>query len=99
LEAVKALAPPKGSPAGEREQLAACLRATASLIRDVGLLSSSVDPGAVANSDMTADLQALARAYDGKRAARAYDAVDRALAALERNASPKVVAGWLVLEL
>jgi hypothetical protein len=30
---------------------------------------------------------------------RGYSAVDQALAALERNASPKVVADWLALEL
>jgi DNA polymerase-3 subunit delta' len=99
LEAAKALAPPKGSPAGEREHVGACLRAAASLIRDVGLLASNADARALANADLEGDLQALARAYDGKRAARAYDAVDRALAALDRNASPKVVADWLVLEL
>jgi hypothetical protein len=30
---------------------------------------------------------------------RAFAAVERARAALERNASPKVVADWLVLQL
>jgi hypothetical protein len=30
---------------------------------------------------------------------RAFTAVDKALGALERNASPKIVADWLVLQL
>jgi hypothetical protein len=30
---------------------------------------------------------------------RAFGAVDRALAALDRNVNPKVVADWLVLQL
>jgi DNA polymerase-3 subunit delta' len=99
LEAAKALAPPKGSPGGERDQLAACLHAMASLLRDLGLLASNVDPGALANADLADQLDGLSRAYDANRSVRAYSAVDRALAALERNASPKVVADWLVLEL
>jgi hypothetical protein len=99
LDAAKALAPPKGSSAGEREQLAACLRAMASLLRDLGLLASNVDVGALANADLAEQLEGLSRAYDANRSVRAYSAVDRALAALERNASPKVVADWLVLEL
>ena len=46
-----------------------------------------------------AELDTLARAYDSRRSTRAYAAVDQALAALERNASPKIVADWLVLQL
>jgi hypothetical protein len=34
-----------------------------------------------------------------ERVTRAFLTVDRALGALDRNASPKVVAGWLVLQL
>jgi hypothetical protein len=44
-------------------------------------------------------VRALASAYDSDRTVRAYASVDQALAALERNASPKVVADWLVLQL
>ncbi|HEY6509096.1 MAG TPA: DNA polymerase III subunit [Vicinamibacterales bacterium] len=99
LEAAKALAPPKGSPASDREQLAACLRAMSSLLRDLGIMASRVDTGALANADLAGELEALSRSYDAKRSVKAHSAVDRALAALERNASPKVVADWLVLEL
>jgi len=46
-----------------------------------------------------AQLERLGTAYDSHRTDRAYAAIDRALAALERNASPKVVADWLVLQI
>jgi len=44
-------------------------------------------------------LERLAQAYRGDRGLRAFGAVDRALAALDRNASVKIVADWLVLQL
>jgi len=48
---------------------------------------------------MAGELEAMSRSYDADRSVRAYAAVDKALAALERNAAPKIVADWLVLEL
>jgi DNA polymerase-3 subunit delta' len=99
VDSVKDIVGKKGSSASEREQLAACLRVTASLLRDLGLLSVRADVAALANSDLQAQLQALSRSYDGDRATRAYAAIDQALAALERNASPKVVVDWLVLRI
>lgn len=98
LDAVKDLMG-KGSPAQERERLSVCLRALASLLRDVGLLAEGGDARSLANPDVRPQLDALGRAYPGPRSAAAYDAVDRALAALERNASPKIVANWLVMQL
>ena len=44
-------------------------------------------------------LQGLAPSFDRARLVRAFAAVDRALGALDRNASPKIVADWLVLQL
>jgi len=46
-------------------------------------------------------LSALERldAYRGERGVRAFEAIDRALEALDRNAGVKVVADWLVLQL
>ena len=44
-------------------------------------------------------LERLAPAFGGDRGLNAFRAVDRALVALDRNASPKIVADWLVLEL
>jgi DNA polymerase III subunit delta' len=93
------LSPKKGSPMNERDQLAACLRIMASVLRDLGLMASRADVSVLANTDMRAELDALSRSYDAKRSVRAYTAVDEALAALERNANAKVVADWLVLQL
>lgn len=89
----------KMTPAVERDQLAACLRAMGSLLRDIGLLSAQGESAVLANADLAPQLRALAGAFDSDRAVRAYASVDEALTALERNASPKVVADWLVLQL
>jgi DNA polymerase-3 subunit delta' len=98
LDAVKDLTGAK-TPAAERDQLAACLRSMSSILRDLGILASSVDASALVNPDLRPQLDRLGSAYDRDRSVRAYTAVDAALAALERNASPKVVADWLVLQL
>ncbi len=96
------LSPKKGSPMGERDQLAACLRIMASMLRDLGMIASQADAGVIANADLRADLEALSRAYDARRSVRAYTAVDEALAALETQrqrqgrgqlARPAVVIG------
>jgi hypothetical protein len=44
-------------------------------------------------------LRGLLRSFDGDRAIRAFSAVDRALSALDRNASPKIVADWLAFQI
>ncbi len=85
--------------AGDREQLASHLRAMASLLRDVELLSTRADVRALANPDVQPALERLTQAYDGERGMRAFTAVDRALVALDRNAGVKIVADWLVLQL
>ena len=97
--AAQDLSPKKGSPMNERDQLTACLRIMASVLRDLGLMASQADASVLANTDLRAELDGLARSYDAKRTVRAYTAVDEALAALERNANAKVVADWLVLQL
>ena len=99
LSAAKDLAGKKGSPVSERDQLAVLLRSLASLLRDLGILSSRGNPASLANADLEAELTRLAASFDPERSMRAFTAVDRALAALERNASPKIVADWLVLQL
>ncbi len=105
LEAARALTP-KGSTGGnrtaaqvERDQLALCLRSASALLRDLGVLATRSDARMLANPDLERELAPLAKAYGSERSMRAFLAVDRALAALERNASPKVVADWLVLQL
>ena len=89
----------KGSAASERDQLAVCLRALSSLLRDLGILSTRADTRMLANADVQDELSRLTSAFDSARSMRAFTAVDQALGALERNASPKVVADWLVLQL
>jgi DNA polymerase-3 subunit delta' len=85
--------------AENREHLASHLRAMASLLRDIELLSTRADARALANPDVQPALERLTDAYRGERGIRAFTAVDRALVALERNAGVKIVADWLVLQL
>jgi DNA polymerase-3 subunit delta' len=89
----------KGTPAEERNRLAVRLRSLGSLLRDVGIIASRADRGMLANADLEAQLEKLSSSFGAERSLRAYAAVDRALAALDRNASAKVVADWLLLEL
>jgi len=79
--------------------MATCLRALGSLLRDLEILSTSADRRTLANGDLEPQLEKLTGAFNHKRSLKAYVAVDEALAALERNASPKVVADWVVLQL
>ena len=104
LDSAKALAARPGGkgsgPGADRNALAMRLRALGSLLRDLEVLSTRANEGLLANADLKAGLLALTQAFDGDRTVRAFSAVDRALGALvERNASPKVVADWLVFQL
>lgn len=85
--------------ADERNRLATCLRALSSLLRDVGVIANRADARLLANADLEVELQRLANAFDDRRSCRAFAVVDEALTALERNASPKLVADWFVLQL
>jgi DNA polymerase-3 subunit delta' len=93
------LADGKGTPAEERSRLAVRLRSLGSLLRDVGIISIRADRAMIANADLEKQLEKLSASFDAQRSLQAYTAVDRALSALDRNASPKVVADWLLLEL
>ena len=99
IDGAKDLLTKTGAGAGDREQLAVHLRSMGSLLRDAELLSTRADVRALANPDLTQTLERLAQTYQGERGLRAFTAVDRALAALDRNASVKIVADWLVLQL
>jgi DNA polymerase-3 subunit delta' len=100
IEGAKELLSNTGSGgAADRETLASHLRAMASLVRDVELLSTRADVRALANADVQPVLERLVSAYGGERGARAFSAIDRALVALDRNAGVKIVADWLVLQL
>jgi DNA polymerase-3 subunit delta' len=99
LEAARELVGKASGPNRERDCLAVRLRALASLLRDLGLLAARTETPSLANADLQMDLNRLTEAFDGERTTRAFDAVDRALVALDRNAGPKVVADWLVLQI
>lgn len=88
----------KGSGASEREALAVHLHALAALLRDLGALATRATAGVV-NADLEPALAQLAGAFDTDRILRAFAAVDHGLGALDRNASPKTVADWVVLQL
>jgi DNA polymerase-3 subunit delta' len=99
LDAAKELvAGTSGSGAAERDHLAGQLRAMAVVLRDVEALSAGADT-AVHASAGGGTLERLVAAFGGGRGVRAFFAVDRALAALDGNASAKIVADWLVFEL
>jgi DNA polymerase-3 subunit delta' len=87
------------SGGADRASVAVRLLAMGSLLRDLAVLTSRAPETALVNLDLRADLEPLARHFDRDRIARAFSAVGRSLAALDRNASPKIVADWLVLQL
>jgi DNA polymerase-3 subunit delta' len=101
IEAAKDLLKGTGggnTAAEDRAQLGAHLQAMASLLRDIELLSTRASVG-LANRDLQPELDRLSNAFRSQRAITAYGAVDRALMALDSNASVKIVADWLVLQL
>ncbi len=83
----------------DRDALGQSLRALASILRDLVAIGAHVDERALANADLRPRLQRLLRSFDNDRVLRAFAAVDRALNALDRNASPKIVADWLSFQI
>jgi DNA polymerase-3 subunit delta' len=84
---------------GDRDDVRRRLRALASLLRDLGVLGAKADERLLANADLGDELRRLIGSYDRDRVTRAFAAIDRALEAIERNASPKIVADWLAFQL
>jgi DNA polymerase-3 subunit delta' len=85
--------------AGDRDDVRRRLRALASIVRELGALGAAADERCLANADLIASLRRLAGSYDRGRVTVAFAAIDRALEAIDRNASPKVVADWLAFQL
>jgi len=83
----------------DREQLASHLRAMGALLRDIEVVGTGAQAALLSNPDLKPELVHLANSYRGERASAAFAAVDRALAALDRNAGVKSVADWVVLQL
>jgi DNA polymerase-3 subunit delta' len=82
----------------DRDALATRLAIVQSLLRDLAALASG-GRVALANSDLTNDLVGLSSEFPLERAAEAFSRVAAAEAALDRNASPKIVADWLAVSL
>ena len=85
--------------AGDRDELRRRLRALASMLRDLSVLGVRAGDDYLANADLAADLRRLSGSFDPGRITTAFAAVDRALEAVDRNASPKIVADWLAFQL
>jgi hypothetical protein len=83
----------------DRDGLAQTLRALSSILRDLGILSAHGDERVLANADLRRKLDGLLGSFDRDRILRGFASVDRALDALARNASPKIVADWLAFQL
>ena len=92
---------PKGFGAGERESVAMHLRVLQTMLRDLGVLSTSAEGCALANADLSAVLTGLRPAFDHARLVHAFAAVHEAIEALgpTRNGSPKIVADWVALRI
>jgi DNA polymerase-3 subunit delta' len=99
LQAAAGLLAGKPSSAGERDELTTRITMLASLVRDLALVAHGGRGDTLANADLAGDLEALGGAFDSRRASRAFVAADRAVAALRRNASPKIVAAWLAVNI
>jgi DNA polymerase-3 subunit delta' len=95
LESAKAFS----GGSSDRDELGRRLRAAASMLRDLGVLISRADERGLANADLKPLLTRLTRSFDGDRTLRAFSAIDRALDALDRNGSPKIVADWVSLQI
>jgi DNA polymerase-3 subunit delta' len=85
--------------AADREELGVRLRSLASMLRDLCALRSSAGDSGLANGDLKPFLVGLMAAFDAERTLNAFDVVGRALEALDRNASPKIVADWVAVNL
>lgn len=81
-----------------RDAAAARLAILASLLRDLTALGAG-RTAALANLDLDSDLRALAPGFTTDRLVAAFASVDRAAHAIDRNASPKIVADWLAVTL
>lgn len=88
-----------GRDTQDRDEIGRRLRVVASMLRDLEILLARAEDRPLANADLQPGLARLAPAFDGGRAVRAFSSVDQALAALDRNASPKIVADWIALQI
>ena len=86
-------------PERSRQEMAAVLRLASSIVRDLSALHAGSDRRLLANGDIADRLDRLARTLAAPSARKAFATLDRALAALDRNAGTKLVAEWVAAEL
>jgi DNA polymerase-3 subunit delta' len=91
--------PKKKGGASERDLLGRRLDALAMLLRDVGGIGADANPRVLMCPDLARPLGELARHFEGRRLVEAFQLVDRARRAVERNQGAKVVADWLACEM
>ncbi len=84
----------------DREALSARLAIVGTLLRDLGVLQVQAGSAApLANADFGDELREIAGRFDLDRVTAAYAAVARGQASLEGNASAKLVADWVSVQL
>jgi DNA polymerase-3 subunit delta' len=98
LQAAVAISGNPGRKRRDRDALGSRLSAAAALMRDLTVLQT-LGPGALSDAELEADLRPLERAYNLDRLSSGFAAITSAQQALDRNASPKIVADWIALTL
>ncbi|MEP7116623.1 MAG: DNA polymerase III subunit [Acidobacteriota bacterium] len=86
-------------PERTRQEMVAVLQLASSIVRDLAVLHAGSDRRLLANGDIADRLERLARALPASAARQAFAIIDRGLAALDRNAGPKLVAEWIAAEI
>ena len=86
------------APSAIRQAYRLRLGALTSLLRDIELICVGARVP-LANADLEEPLKRLAASFSGGRSRQAFSVVDKALDAIERNVSPKVVSDWLSCQL
>jgi DNA polymerase-3 subunit delta' len=82
----------------DRDELSRRLRLVSSVLRDLGVMQAQAGDRTLAHGDLEPALRRLLPAFEGDRVVCAFSAVQKALDALDRNASPKIVADWVVFQ-
>jgi DNA polymerase-3 subunit delta' len=97
LKAAAALAQ-HASDRRDREALSDRLAVVLALLRDLGAIGASRETP-LANGDLADTLRTLTAAFDVSRVSKAFDMVEEAEQALQKNASPKIVADWVAVRM
>lgn len=87
-----------GTKRREREALGMRLTHVAALLRDLSAIALEPEGTAtLVHADRESEMRSMVRAFPADRLISAFALVARAQAALDRNASPKIVADWVAV--